>query len=195
MNPHIRQSAESAEQNLLLAKRKKNPIWMKPWRWLKCLISFESTISWSLPFNRTWRFSLCKQHSLRLLAGVHSWAMLAPFVVGVKLLITLVTLILVTSWKVDILHMLKRIIPKSADLATQVALNLPNVFPFSDLAGVSMQILLNFSSVFQTGLQPIIPHMQCSQILHGEKIKESCSHFGFELSWGQIRGCQLKMTY
>ena len=93
----------------------------------------------------------------------------SPLVFGVKLLITLVTLMLVTSWKVDILHMLKRIIPKSADLATKVALNLPNVFPFSDLAGVSMQILLNFS-VFQTGLHTMILHLQCSQILHEEKI-------------------------
>ena len=102
----------------------------------------------------------------------------APLVFGVKLPVTLVTLILVTSWKVDILHMLKRIIPKSADLATQVALNLPNVFPFSDLAGVSMQILLNFSSVFPTAQQPIILHLQCSQILHGEKIKvKLLSHF------------------
>ena len=103
----------------------------------------------------------------------------APLLFGVKLLTTLVTLILITSWKVDTLHMLKRILPFWADLATQVALKLPNVFPFSDLAGVSMQVLLNFSSVsmqvnffsvFQTGLHSIILHLQCSQILHEEKI-------------------------
>ena len=93
-----------------------------------------------------------------------------PLVFGVKLLITMVTLILVTSWKVDTLHMLKRILSFWADLATQVALKLPNVFPFSDLAGVVVQILLNFSSVFPTAQQPIILHLQCSQILHEEKI-------------------------
>ena len=85
--------------------------------------------------------------------------MLAPFVVGVKLLITLVTLILVTSWKVDILHMLKRIGPVSADLATQVALELSSVFPFSDFVRVTVQVLL-------------ILHLQCSQILHKEKTNE-----------------------
>ena len=161
-------------------RERKNPIWMKPWRWLKCLISFESTISWSLPFNRTWRFSLCKQHSLRLLAGVHSWAMLAPFVVGVKLLITMVTLILVTSWKVDILHMPNRIPPLWAHLATEIALKLPNVFPFCDFAGESMQILLNFSSIFPTCMQSILllQHLQCSRKLHEEKIKvKLLSHF------------------
>ena len=102
--------------------------------------------------------------------------MLAPLAFGVKLLIALVTLILVTSWKVDSLHMLKRTIPVSADLATQAALKLPNAFPFSDPAGVSVQV--NFSSVFPTAQQPIILHLQCSQILHGEKIKvKLLSHF------------------
>ena len=75
-----------------------------------------------------------------------------PLVFGVKLLITMVTLILVTSWKVDTLHMLKRILPFWADLATQVALKLPNVFPFSDLAGEVAQILFNSSSTFPTAL-------------------------------------------
>ena len=92
-----------------------------------------------------------------------------PLVLGVKLLITLGTLILVTSWKVNSLHMLIRTRPPSADLATQVALELPNVFPFSDLAGVSIQVLLN-SSVFPTAQHSIILHLQCSQILHEEKI-------------------------
>ena len=82
----------------------------------------------------------------------------APLALGVKLLITMVTLILITSWKVDTLHMLKRILPFWADLATQVALKLPNVFPFSDLAGVSMQILLRFSSVFPIFLHSTILH-------------------------------------
>ena len=95
-----------------------------------------------------------------------------PLVFGVKLPVTLVTLILVTSWKVDGLDMLKCLPLVDADLATQVALNLPNVFPFSDLAGVSMQILLNFS-VFQTGLHTMILHLQC-QILHEEKINVNC---------------------
>ena len=87
------------------------------------------------------------QHSLQLLAGVDSHAMNAPLAFGVKHLITLVTLVFKTSWKVETLHMPKRSGPVSADLATQVALELPNVFPFSDLAGVSVQVLLNFSSV------------------------------------------------
>ena len=100
--------------------------------------------------------------------------MVAPLAFGVKLLITLVTLILITSWKVDTLHMLKQVGPVSTDLATQIALNLPNVFPFSDLARISMQVLFNFSSVFQTGLLPIILHLQCSQILHKEKINVNC---------------------
>ena len=85
--------------------------------------------------------------------------MLAPLVVGVKLLITLVTLILITSRKVDTLHMLKRMKPSWADLATQVALELPNVFPFSDLGGVSVQILLNSSSIFPIALHSIILHL------------------------------------
>ena len=82
----------------------------------------------------------------------------APLLFGVKLLTTLVTLILITSWKVDTLHMLKQVGPVSADLSTQVALKLPNVFPFSDLAGVSMQILLRFSSVFPIFLHSTILH-------------------------------------
>ena len=78
----------------------------------------------------------------------------------------------------DTLHMLKRMIPSWADLATQVASELPNVSPFSEFDGVSVQMLLNFSSVFPTAQQPIILHLQCSQILHGEKIKEKLlSHF------------------
>ena len=98
----------------------------------------------------------------------------APLALGVKLLITMVTLILITSWKVDTLHMLKQVGPVSADLSTQVALKLPNVFPFSDLAGVSIQVLLNSSSIFPIALHSIILHLQCSQILHTEKINVNC---------------------
>ena len=93
-----------------------------------------------------------------------------PLVFGVKLPVTLVTLILVTSRKVDTLHMLERILPCWADLATQVALKLPNTFPFSDLARVSMQVLLNSFCVSPIFLHSIILPLQCSQILHEEKI-------------------------
>ena len=58
--------------------------------------------------------------------------MSVPLGFDVKHFITLVTLILVASWKVDTLYMLKRIGPVSTDLATQVAPELPNVFPFRD---------------------------------------------------------------
>merc|ERR1719237_515324 len=81
------------------------------------------------------------QHSLCLLARVDFGAMCGPLAFGVKLLITLVTLVFKTSWKVKRLHMPEGMSPVTADLATQVALNLPNVFPFSDFAGVSMQIM------------------------------------------------------
>ena len=114
-------------------------------------------VSWSYPFQRTWN---SRQHSLWHLARlrVHCCAMEAPPAFGVKLLITLVTLILITSWKVDTLHMLKRVLPFWADLATQVASELPKVFPFSDFSGVFVQILLNFSSVplFQLVIEVIL---------------------------------------
>ena len=100
-----------------------------------------------------------------------------PFGVGVKLFITLVTWILVSSWKVDTLDMPKRVIPVSAQLSTQAALELPNVFPFSDLAGVSIKILLNSSY--------ILLQLQCSQILHEEKINEK-QLSNFASQWTQL---------
>ena len=100
-----------------------------------------------------------------------------PFGVGVKLFITLVTWILVSSWKVDTLDMQKCVTPVSAQLSTQPALELPNVFPFSDLAGVSIKILLSSSY--------ILLQLQCSQILHGEKINEKrLSNFASQ--WTQL---------
>ena len=64
-------------------------------------------------------------------------AMLVQLVPGIKFLATLVALILIASREVDILNMLKRITALVAHLAAQIALELPNVLPFSDFAGVS----------------------------------------------------------
>ena len=96
--------------------------------------------------------------------------MSVPLVFGVKLLNTLVARILKSSRKMKVFHMPKRMSSGYADLATQVALKLPNVFPFSDLARVSMQVLLNFSSVFPIFLHSTILHLQCSRIVHEDKI-------------------------
>ena len=74
--------------------------------------------------------------------------MCVPLAFRIKLLITLVALVLVTSWKVDRLHMPKRISPVSADLATQHTLELPNVLSLSEFAGVSVQALFNLLSIF-----------------------------------------------
>ena len=82
---------------------------------------------------------------------------------GVKLVATLVALILVTSWKVKGLHMPKRTKLIVADLPTQIALKLANVFSFSDFAVVSMQVLSDSLSI--SPLQSIILHLQCSQVL------------------------------
>ena len=97
--------------------------------------------------------------------------MVAPLCVGLKLLPTLVTLVLVTSWKVDALHMPPRLTLPSAYLPTHVALKLSNVFPFSDFARVSMQVLFNSFSIFPTVLHASILNQQCSQVQHKKKIK------------------------
>merc|ERR1719391_371988 len=76
---------------------------------------------------------------------------------GVKLVATLVALILITSWKVEGLHMHKRTRLLVGDLPTQIALKLANVFSFSDFAVVSMQVLSDSLSI--SPLQSIILHL------------------------------------
>ena len=58
-------------------------------------------------------FSLC------LLVGVHTWAMIGPLLLGVKFFVALVTIMLESSWKVDIFHMSESFVLISADLATR----------------------------------------------------------------------------
>ena len=89
---------------------------------------------------------------------------MGPLVSGVKLLTTLVTLIFEPSPKVDILHLVLRVSLVVADLSTQIALKPSHVFPFSQLARVSTQVLLH-SCIFPTVLQ-------CSQVLHESKIND-----------------------
>ena len=90
--------------------------------------------------------------------------MMGPFAFCVKLLITLDTLVLVPSWKVDCLHMNQRIGPSVADLATQHTLELSNVLSLSEFAGVPVETLFNLFSIFPSVI--IILHLQCSQVLH-----------------------------
>ena len=74
--------------------------------------------------------------------------MVSPLAFGVKLLITLVALVLVPSWKVDSLHMNQRIAPLIADLSTQHTLELSNVLSLSEFDGVPLQALSNLFSIF-----------------------------------------------
>ena len=90
--------------------------------------------------------------------------MMGPFAFCVKLLITLDTLVLVPSWKVDCLHMNQRIGPSVADLATQHTLELSNVLSLSEFDGVPLQALFNLFSIFPSVI--VILHLQYSQILH-----------------------------
>ena len=100
------------------------------------------------------------------LLGVHKRTMLGPLVFCAKLLITLVTLVLKTSRKVDIFYMHRRHLSPPADLPTQVTLEPSLVFSFSESAWVSIQVRFNSSSTFPTCLHSIILHLQCSQLLH-----------------------------
>ena len=96
--------------------------------------------------------------------------MMGPFAFCVKLLITLDTLVLVPSWKVDCLHMNQRIGPSVADLATQHTLELSNVLSLSEFAGVPVETLFNLFSIFPFVIS--ILHLQCSQVLHKFRSKE-----------------------
>ena len=96
---------------------------------------------------------------------MHFRAMHVQLGFGVELLTTLVTLVLVTSWKVDILHMFKCLRLIVAELATQIALKFPHICSFRQSAGVSVQVLFNSSLIFPTALQFTILSLQCSQVL------------------------------
>ena len=102
--------------------------------------------------------------------------MCVPLAFRIKLLITLVALILVTSWKVDVFHMAECVLPPITDLPTQTALKLSYVFSFSEFLGVCMQVNFNTISIFPsvlhfvkvmsrtpTVLPSMILHLQCSQ--------------------------------
>ena len=90
--------------------------------------------------------------------------MVSPLAFGVKLLVTLVALVLIPSWKVDSLHMNQRIVPPIADLSTQHTLELSNVLSLSEFDGVPLQALFNLFSIFPSVI--VILHLQYSQILH-----------------------------
>ena len=83
-------------------------------------------------------------------------------VFGVKLFTTLVTLILVTSWKVDVFHMAEGVLLLVADLPTQTALKLSFVFPFSEFLRICMKVKCNTISIFP-GVLHFVKVMTCSQ--------------------------------
>ena len=91
--------------------------------------------------------------------------MLVNLVFGVKLFTTLVTLILVTSWKVDVFHMGESVVFISTDLATKTALELSFVFSLRVFFKVCMQVKFNPTLISTTRLQSTILHLQCSQEL------------------------------
>ena len=68
-----------------------------------------------------------------------------PLSFGIELLTTLVALILITSWKVDTLNVHQRSTPDFADLPTQIAVELSNVFSLCEFARVSAQVIFNSS--------------------------------------------------
>ena len=74
-----------------------------------------------------------------------------------------------TSWKVDIFHMSESVGLISADLATQTALKLSLVFPFSDFLGVFIQV--NSYITFPIVLYITKLHLQCSQVCINQRLQ------------------------
>ena len=110
--------------------------------------------------------------------------MLVNLVFGVKLFTTLVTLILVTSWKVDVFHMGESVVFISTDLATKTALELSFVFPFSEFLRICMKVKWNTISIFP-GVLHFVKVMTCSQNVRLSMILHlQCSHFKYKYTAG-----------
>ena len=112
-------------------------------------------------------------------------------VFGVKLFTTLVTLILESSWKVDVFHMAEGVLLLVADLPTQTALKLSFVFPFIEFLRICMKVKCNTISIFPSVLH-FLKVMTCSQTVRLSMILHlhlQCSHFKHEYTAGvELRG-------